>query len=44
MLLRHVIGAALRRIRWDRGRTLREVSLAASGSIPSLAEIGLAAA
>lgn len=39
MLLRHVIGAALRRIRLDDGRTLREVSLAANISMPYLSEI-----
>src|SRR3954466_1398197 len=39
MLLRHVIGAALRRIRLDDGRTLREVSRAANISMPYLSEI-----
>jgi len=39
MLLRHVIGAALRRIRLDDGRTLREVSQAANISMPYLSEI-----
>ncbi|HEU0206287.1 MAG TPA: helix-turn-helix transcriptional regulator [Pseudolysinimonas sp.] len=39
MLLRHVTGAALRRIRWDEGRTLREVSQAANISMPYLSEI-----
>jgi transcriptional regulator with XRE-family HTH domain len=39
MLLRHVIGAALRRIRLDDGRTLREVALAANISMPYLSEI-----
>jgi transcriptional regulator with XRE-family HTH domain len=39
MLLRHVIGAALRRIRLDDGRTLRDVSLAANISMPYLSEI-----
>jgi transcriptional regulator with XRE-family HTH domain len=39
MLLRHAIGAALRRIRLDDGRTLREVALAASISMPYLSEI-----
>ena len=39
MLLRHAIGAALRRIRLDDGRTLREVSLAANISMPYLSEI-----
>ena len=39
MLLRHVIGAALRRIRLDDGRTLREVALSANISMPYLSEI-----
>src|SRR3954463_4958949 len=39
MLLRHVIGATLRRIRLDDGRTLREVSQAANISMPYLSEI-----
>src|SRR3954451_5750548 len=39
MLLRHVIGAALRRIRLDDGLTLREVSRAANISMPYLSEI-----
>jgi transcriptional regulator with XRE-family HTH domain len=39
MLLRHVTGAALRRIRLDEGRTLREVSRAANISMPYLSEI-----
>lgn len=39
MLLRHAIGAALRRIRLDDGRTLRDVALAASISMPYLSEI-----
>ena len=39
MLLRHVTGAALRRIRLDEGRTLREVSQAANISMPYLSEI-----
>ena len=39
MLLRHAIGAALRRIRLDDGRTLREVALAARISMPYLSEI-----
>lgn len=39
MLLRHAIGAALRRIRLDDGRTLREVALAANISMPYLSEI-----
>ena len=39
MLLRHAIGAALRRIRLDAGRTLREVSRDANISMPYLSEI-----
>jgi len=39
MLLRHVIGAALRRIRLDDGRTLREVASSANISMPYLSEI-----
>lgn len=39
MLLRHAIGGALRRIRLDDGRTLREVSHAANISMPYLSEI-----
>jgi len=39
MLLRHVIGATLRRIRLDDGRTLREVSRAANISMPYLSEV-----
>ncbi|HEY4153470.1 MAG TPA: helix-turn-helix transcriptional regulator [Pseudolysinimonas sp.] len=39
MLLRNVIGAALRRIRQDEGRTLREVALTANISMPYLSEI-----
>jgi transcriptional regulator with XRE-family HTH domain len=39
MLLRHAIGAALRRIRLDDGRTLREVALTANISMPYLSEI-----
>ena len=39
MLLRHVIGAALRRIRLDDGRTLREVAITANISMPYLSEI-----
>lgn len=39
MLLRHAIGAALRRIRLDNGRKLREVALAANISMPYLSEI-----
>lgn len=39
MLLRYAVGAALRRIRLDSGRTLREVALAAAISMPYLSEI-----
>lgn len=39
MLLRHAVGAALRRIRLDRGLTLREVAQAARVSMPYLSEI-----
>jgi transcriptional regulator with XRE-family HTH domain len=39
MLLRHVVGAALRRIRQDQGLTLREVAEAASVSMPYLSEV-----
>lgn len=39
MLLRHVIGAALRRIRLDDGLTLREVASSANISMPYLSEI-----
>jgi transcriptional regulator with XRE-family HTH domain len=39
MLLRHVVGAALRRIRQDQGLTLREVADAASISMPYLSEV-----
>ena len=39
MLLRHAIGAALRRIRRDDGRTLREVAGSANISMPYLSEI-----
>jgi len=39
MLLRHAVGAALRRIRLDDDRTLREVAEAASISMPYLSEI-----
>ncbi|MES1169816.1 MAG: helix-turn-helix transcriptional regulator [Leifsonia sp.] len=39
MLLRNVIGAALRRIRQDEGRTLREVAAIANISMPYLSEI-----
>ncbi|GAB3408195.1 hypothetical protein GCM10027515_25110 [Schumannella luteola] len=39
MLLRHAVGAALRRIRLDSGRTLREVAHDAAISMPYLSEI-----
>ncbi|GAA2083156.1 hypothetical protein GCM10009840_19540 [Pseudolysinimonas kribbensis] len=39
MLLRHAVGAALRRVRLDRGLTLREVAAAARVSMPYLSEI-----
>jgi transcriptional regulator with XRE-family HTH domain len=39
MLLRHAVGAALRRIRLDRELTLREVAAAARVSMPYLSEI-----
>jgi transcriptional regulator with XRE-family HTH domain len=39
MLLRHAVGAALRRIRLDRGLTLREVAATARVSMPYLSEI-----
>lgn len=39
MLLRHAVGAALRRIRLGEGRTLREVALVARVSMPYLSEI-----
>ncbi|MEP6843325.1 MAG: helix-turn-helix transcriptional regulator [Pseudolysinimonas sp.] len=39
MLLRHVTGAALRRIRLDDGRTLRDVAATANISMPYLSEI-----
>jgi len=39
MLLRHVIGAALRRIRLNDGRTLRDVASSANISMPYLSEI-----
>jgi transcriptional regulator with XRE-family HTH domain len=39
MLLRHAVGAALRRIRQDRELTLREVAAAARVSMPYLSEI-----
>lgn len=39
MLLRSVIGSALRRIRLEQGRTLRDVALAAAISTPYLSEI-----
>lgn len=39
MLLRHAIGAVLRRLRLERGDTLRQLSESASVSIPYLSEI-----
>jgi transcriptional regulator with XRE-family HTH domain len=39
MLLRHAVGAALRRIRLERELTLREVAASASVSMPYLSEI-----
>jgi transcriptional regulator with XRE-family HTH domain len=39
MLLRHLIGAALRRARLRQGRTLREVADAAQVSMPYLSEV-----
>jgi transcriptional regulator with XRE-family HTH domain len=39
MLLRHAVGAALRRLRLDRGLTLREVAAVARVSMPYLSEI-----
>jgi transcriptional regulator with XRE-family HTH domain len=39
MLLRHAVGAALRRLRLDRELTLREVAAAARVSMPYLSEI-----
>lgn len=39
MLLRHAIGAVLRRLRTERGTTLREVSACSRISIPYLSEI-----
>jgi transcriptional regulator with XRE-family HTH domain len=39
MLLRHLIGAALRRARQRQGRTLREVADAAQVSMPYLSEV-----
>jgi transcriptional regulator with XRE-family HTH domain len=39
MLLRHVIGAVLRRIRQQQGRTLREVAETARVSVPYLSEV-----
>ncbi|GLU48564.1 helix-turn-helix domain-containing protein [Nocardiopsis ansamitocini] len=38
-LLRHLIGDALRRVRQEQGRTLREVADAAQVSMPYLSEI-----
>src|SRR4051794_34241046 len=39
MLMRHAIGAALRRIRQDSGLTLREVAAIAAVSMPYLSEV-----
>jgi transcriptional regulator with XRE-family HTH domain len=39
MLLRHAVGATLRRIRLDSGRTLREVAHDAAISMPYLSEV-----
>jgi transcriptional regulator with XRE-family HTH domain len=39
IVLRHVIGDELRRRRQDQGRTLREVSVAASVSLGYLSEV-----
>jgi hypothetical protein len=39
MLLRHAIGAVLRRIRLQQGRTLREVAGTARVSVPYLSEV-----
>jgi transcriptional regulator with XRE-family HTH domain len=39
MLLRHVIGAVLRRMRQQQGRTLREVAETARVSVPYLSEV-----
>jgi transcriptional regulator with XRE-family HTH domain len=39
MLLRHAIGAVLRRLRQQQGRTLREVALTARVSVPYLSEV-----
>jgi transcriptional regulator with XRE-family HTH domain len=39
MLLRHAIGAVLRRIRQQQGRTLREVADTARVSVPYLSEV-----
>ena len=39
MLMRHAIGAALRRIRQDSGLTLREVARVAAVSMPYLSEV-----
>ncbi|WP_431219895.1 helix-turn-helix domain-containing protein [Leifsonia xyli] len=39
MLLRHAIGSVLRRIRTERGTTLRELSERSRVSVPYLSEI-----
>ena len=39
MLLRHAIGSVLRRIRTERGTTLRELSASSRVSVPYLSEI-----
>lgn len=39
MLLRHAIGSVLRRIRTERGTTLRELSASSQVSVPYLSEI-----
>ena len=39
MLLRHAVGSAIRRLRLERGLTLREVSRASAVSLPYLSEI-----
>jgi transcriptional regulator with XRE-family HTH domain len=39
MLLRHALGAALRRLRLAQGRTLRDLAAASRVSVPYLSEI-----
>ncbi|MFF1571154.1 helix-turn-helix domain-containing protein [Leifsonia sp. NPDC058292] len=39
MLLRHAIGAVLRRLRLERGKTLRELSESSRISLPYLSEV-----